>query len=182
MELLGRPGRLEAVHAVVVAPLEARTEVMLDGLYRRHAPAALRFAIMLTGERMLAEDLVQDAFVRVAAKVHTLRDPDAFGAYLTRAVANLAKSHFRHREVVKRHDRAVDATSLVENPVDIAAHDELLVALRRLPMQQRAVIVLRFYNDCTLDEIAETLDIPVGTVKSCLSRALARLRKEQIDA
>jgi RNA polymerase sigma-70 factor (sigma-E family) len=161
-----------------VAPLDVRTEVLLDQLYRAHAPGALRFALMLTGNRALSEDLVQEAFVRVAAKLDVLREPSAFGAYLTRAVANLAKSHFRHQEVAKRHERAVNAASLVVAPVDIETSDLLLVALQRLPVQQRAALVLRYYNDLSQEEIARLLDCPIGTVKSALSRGLARLRKE----
>jgi RNA polymerase sigma-70 factor (sigma-E family) len=171
------------VQAVVpLAPLDVRAEVLLDGLYRAHAPGALRFALMLTGDRALSEDLVQEAFVRVAAKLHVLREQSAFNAYLTRAVANLAKSHFRRQEVAKRHMRAIDASSLVVEPVDVATSDALLVALRELPMQQRAALVLRYYNDLSQEEIARVLDCPVGTVKSQLSRGLARLRKECRDA
>jgi RNA polymerase sigma-70 factor (sigma-E family) len=168
--------RLEAVQTV--PPVDVGTELTLDALYRAHAAGAVRFALMLTGDRALAEDLVQEAFVRVAAKLDSLRDPSAFKSYLTRAVANLAKSHFRHRQVEARHERTVDAKTLVIDAVDLSDDDELLMALRRLPMQQRAVLVLRYYDDCTVDDIATTLDIPPGTVKSQLSRALARLRKE----
>jgi RNA polymerase sigma-70 factor (sigma-E family) len=176
-------GRLVAVHAVApIAPLDVRAEVLLDRLYREHAPGAMRFALMLTGDRALSEDLVQEAFVRVAAKLDLLRDQSAFGAYLTRAVANLAKSHFRHQEVAKRHTRTVDASRLVVAPVDVETNDELLVALRRLPMQQRSALVLRYYDDLSHEEIARLLGCPVGTVKSQLSRGLARLRKECRDA
>jgi len=171
------------VAAVVpLARLDVRAEALLDRLYREHAPGALRFAVMLTGDRPLSEDLVQEAFVRVAAKLHVLRDPSAFNAYLTRAVANLAKSHFRHQEVAKRHVRAVEASALIVDPVDVPTNDAVLVALRTLPMQQRAVLVLRYYNDLSQEEIARVLDCPVGTVKSQISRALARLRKECGDA
>ena len=165
-----------------VAPLAVRNEVLLDRLYRTHAPAAVRFALMLTGERELSEDLVQEAFVRVAAKLETLREPEAFGAYLTRAVANLAKSHFRHQQVVARHERTIDLRSLVVPPVDVSSNDVLLVALRRLPMRQRAAIVLRYYNDASHEDIARILDIPIGTVKSLLSRGLAKLREGIPDA
>jgi RNA polymerase sigma-70 factor (sigma-E family) len=175
--------RLDPVQAVApLAALDVRAEALLDRLYRTHAPAALRFALMLTGDRALSEDLVQEAFIRVAAKLEALREPSAFGAYLTRAVANLAKSHFRHQQVARRHVRSVDLTTLVEDPVDIVTYDALLLALRRLPMQQRAALVLRYYNDCSQEEIARILDCPVGTVKSALSRGLARLRKECGDA
>jgi RNA polymerase sigma factor (sigma-70 family) len=179
VQLAGRVGRLEVVQTV--APLAVRNEVRLDRLYRAHAPAALRFALMLTGERELSEDLVQEAFVRVAAKLDSLREPQAFAAYLTRAVANLAKSHFRHQQVVARHERSVDVSALVVLPADVAS-DELLVALRRLPMRQRAAIVLRYYNDASHEDIARTLDIPIGTVKSLLSRGLAKLREGIRDA
>ena len=179
MKLAGRVERLEVVQTV--APLAVRNEVLLDRLYRTHAPAALRFALMLTGERELSEDLVQEAFVRVAAKLDSLREPDAFGAYLTRAVANLAKSHFRHQKVVARHERTIDLTSLVVPPVDVA-NDALLIALRRLPMRQRAAIVLRYYNDASHEDIGRILEIPIGTVKSLLSRGLAKLREGFHDA
>jgi RNA polymerase sigma-70 factor (sigma-E family) len=179
VQLGGPVGRLEPVQAVVpLAPLDVRAEVLLDQLYRAHAASALRFALMLTGDRPLSEDLVQEAFVRVAARLDAIRDRDKFGAYLTRAVANLAKSHFRRQEVAKRHSRTVDAATLVVDPVDVATNDVLLVALRRLPVQQRAALILRYYDDLSHDEIARLLDCPVGTVKSQLSRGLARLRKE----
>ena len=175
--------RLDRVQAVApLATLDVRAEVLLDRLYRTHAPAALRFALMLTGDRALSEDLVQEAFIRVAAKLEGLRDQSAFSAYLTRAVANLAKSHFRHQEVANRHVRTIDVSTLVEDPVDVVTQDALLVALRRLPMQQRAALVLRYYDDCSQEEIARVLDCPVGTVKSALSRGLARLRRECGDA
>ena len=180
MQLAGRVERLEVVQTV--APLAVRGEVLLDRLYRTHAPAALRFALMLTGERELSEDLVQEAFVRVAAKLDSLREPDAFAAYLTRAVANLAKSHFRHQRVVARHERAVDARSLVVHPVDVVASDALLVGLRRLPVRQRAAIVLRYYNDASHEDIARILDMPLGTVKSLISRGLTKLREGIRDA
>jgi RNA polymerase sigma-70 factor (sigma-E family) len=180
VQLAGAHGRLDVVQTV--APLVVRHEVLLDGLYRAHAPAALRFALMLTGERELAEDLVQEAFVRVAAKLETLREPEAFGAYLTRAVANLAKSHFRHQQVVTRHERTLRIGRFAADPADAVADDALLRALRALPVSQRAVIVLRYYNDASNEEIANVLGMPVGTVKSLLSRGLSKLREEIGDA
>jgi RNA polymerase sigma-70 factor (sigma-E family) len=182
MDRGGPAERLDAVQAIApVAAVDVKVEADLDLLYRRHAPAARRFAVMLTGDRTLSEDLVQEAFVRVAARLGGLREPAAFHAYLTRAVANLAKSHFRRQEVVRRHTRAVAAADLVEQPADVATSDALLVALRRLPVRQRAVLVLRYYDDLSQEEIAEVLGCPVGTVKSQLSRGLARLREDCRD-
>ena len=75
----------------------------LAELYVRHADAAGRLAYLLTGDRALAEDLVQEAFVRAARRLVHLRDPEAFPAYLRRTVVNLAMSHFRHRKVERAY-------------------------------------------------------------------------------
>src|SRR2546430_17547386 len=74
----------------------------LGELYVRHADDAIRLAYLLTGDRALAEDLVQDAFVRLAGRLAHLPDPGAFEAYLRRTVANLRNSHFRRRKVERR--------------------------------------------------------------------------------
>src|SRR5439155_3860563 len=89
-------------------PMMMRTDVLepavtdqgrLGRLYRQHAAGAVRLAFLLTGDRGLAEDLVHDAFVRLAGRFRDLRNPDAFEWYLRRTVVNLARSHFRHARV-----------------------------------------------------------------------------------
>src|SRR5947208_13489642 len=75
----------------------------LGELYLRHADDAVRLAYLLTGERALAEDLVQDAFVRLAGRLAHLRDPGAFHAYLRRTVVNLSNSYFRRRKVERAY-------------------------------------------------------------------------------
>src|SRR6184192_809214 len=75
----------------------------LGELYLRHADDAVRLAYLLTGDRDLAEDLVQDAFVRLAVRLVHLRDPDAFHAYLRRTVVNLSHSHFRRKKVERAY-------------------------------------------------------------------------------
>jgi RNA polymerase sigma factor (sigma-70 family) len=71
----------------------------LSDLYVRHAPEGIRLGFLMTGDRALAEDLVQEAFARLIGRLRHLRDPGAFGAYLRRTVVNLATSHFRRRQV-----------------------------------------------------------------------------------
>src|SRR5438874_4654487 len=87
----------------------------LGELYVRHADDAVRLAYLLTGDRAMAEDLVQDAFVRLAGRLTHLRDPGAFEAYLRRTVVNLANSHFRRRKVerayLERTQASPDATT-----------------------------------------------------------------------
>src|SRR5437763_10570377 len=75
----------------------------LGELYLLHADAAVRLGYLLTGDRALAEDLVQDAFVRLAGRLVHLRDPGAFDAYLRRTVVNLSRSHFRRKKVERAY-------------------------------------------------------------------------------
>src|SRR5258705_3292374 len=127
---------------------EAEGGGRLAELYALHAAEAIRLAYFLTGDRLLAEDLVQDAFVKLAVRLVHLRDPDAFDAYLRRTVVNLANSSFRRRRV----ERAYLRRSAAEPPTVEAAHDaerrdELWQDLQRLPSRQRTAIVLRIYED-----------------------------------
>ena len=76
---------------------------LLADLYARHADEALRLSYLLTGDGALAEDLVQDAFVRLAGRLLHLRDPGGFHAYLRKTIVNLARSHYRRRAVERRY-------------------------------------------------------------------------------
>ena len=152
----------------------------LEALYRAHAPAALRLSVLLTGDRALGEDIVQDAFIRVAARRAHLRDSDAFGAYLRRAVINQARSHFRHQRVVRKYEPVTHRPETTVDP-DRTLRQDVWEALHRLPERQRAALVLRFYEDQSIDAIATTLGCRPGTVKSLISRGLEHLRKEVPD-
>src|SRR5437763_13271002 len=149
----------------------------LDELYRRHAPEAARLAYLITGDRALAEDLVQDAFVKMFGRFRDLRNPDAFAAYLRRTVVNLARSHFRHLKVERAY-AAREGTWPAPAPPELGAREEMWQALLRLPERQRTAIVLRYYEDLSEAETADTMRCPKGTVKSLVSRGLDRLRQE----
>lgn len=169
-------------HAMVSADASPQTQVVtgrLEDLYVRHAPAALRLAFFLTGDRELAQDLVQDAFVRIAGRFGYLRQPEAFDAYLRRTIVNLFTSYLRRL----RLERAELARERAERPMDPPApdaveHDELVRALRHLPERQRAAVVLRFYEDLTEREAADVLRCSTSAVNSLVSRAMASLREE----
>jgi RNA polymerase sigma-70 factor (sigma-E family) len=151
----------------------------LGELYLRHADAAVRLAYLLTGDRALAEDLVQDAFVRLAGRLAHLRDEGAFEAYLRRTVVNLARSHWRRLGVERAHlERAARAPRAQASHPDPDDRDALWHALGGLPPRQRAALVLRFYEDLSERQIAEILRCRPGTVKSLVSRGLARLRTQ----
>ncbi len=153
----------------------------------------LRTAYLLTGDTGHAEDVVQSALLRTARRWRSARrSPEA---YARTTVANLAKD--RWRSLGRRPSEAP-----LEHDVPLATHDGasydsrldrdlLMRAARELPRGQRAVLVLRYFDDLSVEETARTLGITAGTVKSQTSRALASLRralttetsdKENIDA
>lgn len=150
----------------------------LSELYVAYAPDGIRLAFLLTGDRVLAEDLVQEAFVRLVGRLRHLREPTAFWAYLRRTIVNLATSHFRHARVERAYlERITAAPSAVTN-----ANDELDEAMHRvllgLPERQRAAIVLRFYEDLSDVQTAAVLGCSAGTVRSLTSRGMRTLREE----
>jgi RNA polymerase sigma-70 factor (sigma-E family) len=149
----------------------------LGELYARHAPDAVRLAYLLTGDRALAQDLVQEAFVRLFARFRDLRDPAAFPAYLRATVVNLARSHFRRRRVERAY-LAREARAPGMPQAEVEGRHELWQALQGLTPRQRAAIVLRYYEDLTEAQTADVLRCPVGTVKSLVSRGIERLRAE----
>lgn len=152
---------------------------MLSELYVAYAPDGIRLAFLLTGDRALAEDLVQDAFARLIGRLRHLREANAFWAYLRRTIVNLATSHFRHRRVERAYlERlAAAAPRAVTN-----GNDELDETMHRvllgLPKQQRAAIVLRFYEDLSDVQTAAILECSPGTVRSLVSRGMKTLREE----
>ncbi len=140
-----------------------------ERLYREQYTAMVRLAFLLVGSGEVAEELVQDTFVRVRG---SLEGVDAPVAYLRRAVVNACRNHHRHRAVEQRSAARLVFPASVEPELD-----HLADALRRLPDRQRAVLVLRYYLACSETEIADALRCRPGTVKSLASRGLSRLRE-----
>jgi RNA polymerase sigma-70 factor (sigma-E family) len=150
-------------------------------LVAARAPALLRFAVMLTGDRVEAEDLLQATLARTQRHAPRIAAMGAPAAYLRRAMVHEHLSGLRRlgRRVrttaLDDHDVAVDSSTSVE------LRDATWRLLSTLPRQQRAVLVLRFYEDLPDREIAETLGCGEPTVRSNASRALATLRARLIQ-
>jgi RNA polymerase sigma-70 factor (sigma-E family) len=158
--------------------MEASTEGRLSDLYTRHGPAAQRLAFLLTGDRALAEDLVQEAFVRVVGRFGHLRVPDAFAGYLRRTIVNLHTSQLRRRRLERawlERERGDAAVSTDAMP-DVGAREQLWAAVLELPARQRAAIVLRFYEDLSERETAEVLRCSPAAAKALTARAMETLR------
>jgi RNA polymerase sigma-70 factor (sigma-E family) len=149
----------------------------LSELYSRHAAEAIRLAYLLTGDRGLAEDLVQDAFVKLAGRLVHLRDPRAFDSYLRRTVVNLTNSYFRRKRLERAYlRRSAAEPARSEDVPDVHLRGELWEGLQQLPVRQRTAIVLRIYEDLPEQRVAEILGCRPGTVRSLVSRGLAQLR------
>jgi RNA polymerase sigma-70 factor (sigma-E family) len=165
-----------------VEPLPATETGKLAELYARYADEAVRLAFLLTGDAALAEDIVQDAFVRLAGRLLHLRDEGAFEAYLRRTVTNMSKSYFRRKRVERaylaqaRGEITTQDTRWSDRSVE--DRDALWHALGKLSRRQRVAVVLRFYEDLPEREIADVLKCRPGTVKSLVSRGLDTLRTE----
>jgi RNA polymerase sigma-70 factor (sigma-E family) len=149
---------------------------VLADLYARHADDALRLAFLLTGNRATAEDLVHDAFVRLAGRLLHLRDPGGFHSYLRTTVVNLTRSHFRWRGVERRHAQRQVPLHPVEQP-DVGGREELRLALLALPVRQRTAIVLRYYEDLSEAQTADLMQLRPTAVRSLVARGMATLRR-----
>jgi RNA polymerase sigma-70 factor (sigma-E family) len=149
----------------------------LEALYLRHGPEALRLAYLLTGDRELAEDLAQEAFVRVARRLTGLRNADSVRWYLRRTVVNLVNSHLRRQRVERAYMPALASSVASLSTTDVVTKQVVRDAIAQLSARQRTVVVLRYYQDLTDQQIASVLGCPVGTVKSALHRAAAVLRQ-----
>jgi RNA polymerase sigma-70 factor (sigma-E family) len=159
-------------------PLGATHQSRLADVYVRYAPNGIRLAYLLTGDRALAEDLVQEAFLRFVGRLHFVRDPEAFEGYLRRTIVNLSKNHFR-RKAVERSFLAREAAGASEarHDPDLSIYETMRAALLALPVRQRAAIVFRYYEDLPEAQIADILGCRPATVRSLVSRGLEALRR-----
>ena len=171
-------------------PVERRQGVEPPGLacavvtwtdvYRAERDGLVRLAYLMTGSQAVAEDLVQDTFVRVMARL----DPDASpGAYLRRSVINACYSWHRRawREVPPCDDDSPSRPGHGGDGADLGSDHggdvEMCDAIERLAPRRRSILVMRYYLDMSEADVAATLGCRVGTVKSTTHRALADLRK-----
>jgi RNA polymerase sigma-70 factor (sigma-E family) len=148
----------------------------VTALYREHATGLIRLAVVMLGDRATAEDVVQEAFCGLYRRWAHLSDPAKSLPYVRSAVLNGCRTVIRRRS---RHDGRLAA----EPAAASAEHDALLgeehraviQGVRKLPPRQREALVLRYFMDLDVPEIAQSMGISPGTVKSTLSRGIAAL-------
>lgn len=146
----------------------------LATLYAAHAQGAGRLALLLTGDVDVAQDITQEAFVRLGGRLSRLRDPDKSIGYLYRTVQNLAKDHGRELTRQRKLNERVESQHPVSGEVE--PRDELWASLMQLPLRQRTALFLRYYLDLSEVEAAEALDVSTPAMKSLTHRAMAALR------
>lgn len=155
-------------------------DAAVEALYVAHWDRLVRLSVLLVHDQGVAEEIVQDALVAVHQKWERLTDQQKALAYLRQAVVNRSRSALRHRGVVSRYlarQHAPETMPGADQPVlGDSRRRMVLDALQQLPRRQREVLALRYYLDLSEAEIAETLGISRGAVKSHASRGAATLR------
>lgn len=143
----------------------------LEVVYEKDVARLVGLAEWIVGSRAVAEELVHDTFVKLVAKPPELNDPDALSAYVRSAVVRACHSKLRRFVLERKHRPAK-----VDRHVDAPRPDEdIRNAITELALRQRQVVVLRFYEDMTIDQIATDLGVSAGSVKTHLHRALQSL-------
>jgi RNA polymerase sigma-70 factor (ECF subfamily) len=148
-------------------------------LVRLELPGAYRLAGYLLRDATDAEDATQEALAKAWQAWPRLRQTDRFGAWFDRIVVNVCRDRLRQRRGVRNMelDDEIATVPHVRDPFrEALARDELGRLVRKLPPDQQIVVALRYWRDLSLDEIAERLQLPFGTVKSRLHYAIRTLR------
>ena len=149
----------------------------IAALFQEHARSLVRLARLFADDRNAAEDLVQEAFIRLRRSFHRIEKPGADVAYLRSIVLNLARDHNRRGLMSLRHRMPEEESRLSAEDRIVVREDQQQVidALQALPLRQRDCLVLRYYMDLSIPDIASTLGISVNSVKTHLQRGMAVL-------
>jgi RNA polymerase sigma-70 factor (sigma-E family) len=157
---------------------EAEADRLVTALYDAHYAGFVRLATLLLRNHAMAEEAVQDAFVALHRRWRHLEDHEQAAAYLRRSVVNNTRSIQRRWTVAAKHpdDPPVDEPSAESSAIRSVAGAAVVDALRALPTRQREALVLRYYGGLSEAEIAATMKVSRGAVKSHTSRGMAALR------
>jgi RNA polymerase sigma factor (sigma-70 family) len=158
----------------------ADVDALVARLFHEEAANLVRLARFFVDDRDAAEDLVQEAFIRLARSVHRIDEPDRIPAYLRSIVLNLARDHNRRGLVSLRHRMRATETAVAGPDEEWQLADDqrrVIAAVRELAPGQRNCLVLRYWLDLSNPEIAATLGVSVNTVKTQLQRGMRTLSK-----
>lgn len=146
-------------------------------LFREHARSLVRMARLFADDRNAAEDIVQEAFLRLRRALHRIQEPNKATAYLRSIVLNLVRDHNRRGLMSLRHRARAEASwpSAEDELVMREDQRQVIDALRELAARQRDCLLLRYYMELSVPDIAETLSLSANSVKTHLRRGMARL-------
>jgi len=165
--------------ALATAGGAVEADALVADLFAQEGTSLVRLARLFCDDRNAAEDLVQEAFIRLHRSAGSIRDLDRVPAFLRSILINLARDHNRRGLMSLRHQYTAERSTTPAEPDDRAVADEesaaVLVALRSLPDRQRACLVLHYYEELSIAEVAETLGISKNSVKTHCRRGLASL-------
>jgi RNA polymerase sigma-70 factor (sigma-E family) len=170
--------RSEAADDIASGPAGGIDDPAFRDYVRERSRALLRTAYLLTGNRADAEDLVQSALAKTYLAWDRIQDRGALDGYVRRAMVNTHISWWRRRRVDEFPTDEIPDQAAAEHGVSSDIQESLRRAVDRLPQRMRAAVTLRFYEDMTEAEIADVLGISLGTVKSTVSRGVAKLRTD----
>lgn len=150
----------------------------VTAIYSTHYRSLVRLAVLLVRDVATAEEVVQDSFIAMHGAWRRLRDSDKALSYLRQSVVNRSRSVLRHRVVVDRNapKPAPDMPSAEQGALSLLERSAVIAALRKLPPRQREALVLKYYADLPEAQIAATMGISQGAVKSHTARGMASLR------
>jgi RNA polymerase sigma-70 factor (sigma-E family) len=156
--------------------MSAADRVAFGEYVRSRGHVLLRSAHALTGNRADAEDLVQATLIKAYQSWDRIDDPGALDAFVRRVMVNTHISSWRRRRVDEYPTDELPDSPAADRTGDADLRDVVQRALDRLPRQMRRAVMLRFYDDMTEPEVAAALGVSLGTVKSTVARAVAKLR------
>ena len=157
----------------------ADADEAIVALFQEHGRSLVRLARLFADDRNAAEDLVQEAFLRLRRSFHRIESPARTAAYLRSIVLNLARDHNRRGLMSLRHRMPEEEGRLSAEDRIVMREDQQQVidALQALPRRQRDSVTLRYYLDLSIPDIAMTLGISVNSVKTHLQRGMAVLER-----
>jgi RNA polymerase sigma factor (sigma-70 family) len=163
--------------AAATTPIDV--DALVVRLFEQEGHSLVRLARLFVDDRNAAEDLVQEAFIRLARSAHRIEDANRAAAYLRSIVLNLVRDHNRRGLVSLRHQLPFDDhVASIEDEIDLRDDQRRVIeALRDLAPRQRDCLVLRYFHELGVDDIASTLGLSRNSVKTHLQRGLASMER-----
>ncbi len=169
----------QAEEDLLVIAAQQGNERAFDRLFKRYHKPLLRFAYKLAADRDIANDAVQDTWIKSTSSIRRLKDPRAYKSWLYRSVkwrvVDIQRQRIKRNE--QQYPSEIENLEVKQN-ITIEDKDELSVAINQLPPVEKQIIHLFYLDEMTLIEISIVLEIAVGTVKSRLNRARKMLKQK----